>query len=107
LFPVEWGIFAFSSIIIVNQQIFFRTPLDKSRLMLFGEAATQTETENLASSQQPPLSSSRGVLKWCSLLKKRLAIIPTSARGPVEIGKNASLVGWDFVEMSRKKKNSR
>jgi hypothetical protein len=70
-------------------------------MLFFGEVQKRHDGRIAAI---PFLSSSRGVLKWCSLLKKRLAIIPTSARGPVEIGKTPRFVGWDFVEMSRKKK---
>lgn len=70
VFPVEWGIFAFSSIIIItnNSQNAFGSQ------MCFGEGT-------IAGHVVSPPFSSRGVLKWHSLLKVHLAIDEsTSAR---------------------------
>ena len=85
LFPVEWGIFAFSSFIIHRKQkkkdyFFKKRPFGKQ--MCFGDECCHLRRIVIP-------TSSRGVLKWHSLLKVHLAIIDFdfSARVTVEIGK--------------------
>jgi hypothetical protein len=80
VFPVEWGIFAFSSIIIVTKNISLRTPLEAR--------CAWRDACRYGRLIVAPLLSSRGVLKWHSLLKVHLAINDSSfGSSTVEIGK--------------------